>query len=68
MARHLAIGDIHGCVSALRTLVDFVALRDDDIIVTLGDYIDRGPDSRAVLDFLIDLGKTHHHVALRGNH
>ena len=68
MARHLAIGDIHGCISALRTLVDFVALRDDDIIVTLGDYIDRGPDSRAVLDFLIDLGKTHHHVALRGNH
>jgi serine/threonine protein phosphatase 1 len=68
MARHLAIGDIHGCVSALRTLVDFVALRDDDIIVTLGDYIDRGPDSRAVLDFLIDLAKTHHHVALRGNH
>ena len=54
MARHLAIGDIHGCISALTTLVDFVALRDDDIIVTLGDYIDRGPDSRAVLDFLIE--------------
>jgi len=68
MARHLAIGDIHGCISALTTLVDFVALRDDDIIVTLGDYIDRGPDSRAVLDFLIALGKSHHHVPLRGNH
>ncbi len=37
MVRHLAIGDIHGCVNELTTLVDFVALRDDDIIVTLGD-------------------------------
>ena len=66
MARHLAIGDIHGCISALTTLVDFVALRDDDIIVTLGDYIDRGPDSRAVLNFLIALGKTHHHMSTQG--
>lgn len=68
MARHLVIGDIHGCISALTTLVDFVALRDDDTIVTLGDYIDRGPDSCAVIDFLITLGKSHHHVPLRGNH
>lgn len=68
MARHLAIGDIHGCITALTTLVDFVAFRHDDTIVTLGDYVDRGPDSRAVLDFLIVLGKAHNHVPLRGNH
>jgi hypothetical protein len=37
MARHLAIGDFHGCISALTTLIDFVSLRDDDIIITLGD-------------------------------
>lgn len=43
MARHLAIGDIHGCINALTTLVDFVAFRHDDIIVTSGDYVDRGP-------------------------
>jgi len=66
--RHLAIGDIHGCITALRSLIDFVALEPDDTIVTLGDYVDRGPDSRAVLDFIIELGKHHHHVALRGNH
>lgn len=68
MARHLAIGDIHGCITALRSLVDFVAVRPDDTIITLGDYVDRGPDSSAVLDFIIDLGKTHTLVPLRGNH
>ena len=68
MKRHLAIGDIHGCIRALTSLVDFVGLRPDDTIVTLGDYVDRGPDSRAVVDFVINLGKTHHLVPLRGNH
>lgn len=68
MARHLAIGDIHGCINALRSLVDFVELRPDDTIVTLGDYVDRGPDSRAVVDFVIGSGKTHDLVPLRGNH
>jgi len=48
--------------------VDFVELRADDTIVTLGDYVDRGPDSRAVMDFIINLGQTHQLVALRGNH
>lgn len=68
MARHLAIGDIHGCITALTSLVEVVGLCDDDTIVTLGDYVDRGPDSRAVLDLVINLGETHHLVALRGNH
>ena len=66
--RHLAIGDIHGCIRALTTLVDSVGLRPDDTIVTLGDYVDRGPDSQGVLDFLIGLGETHNLVPLRGNH
>ena len=68
MTRHLAIGDIHGCITALTTLIDFVAPRADDTIVTLGDYVDRGPDSRAVVEFIIDLDKTHNLVPLRGNH
>ncbi len=68
MARHLAIGDIHGCRRALTTLIDFVSLRPDDIVVTLGDYVDRGPDSAGVLEFVIELGKSHKLVPLRGNH
>jgi len=68
MKRHLAIGDIHGCIDALTALIDSVELRPDDTIVTLGDYVGRGPDSSAVLNFIIALGKTHHLVPLRGNH
>jgi len=68
VARHLAIGDIHGCFNALKTLLDFIELRDDDTIITLGDYIDRGPDSRAVLDLIIELDRSHQLVPLRGNH
>ena len=68
MTRHLAIGDIHGCIDALTSLINYVALRPDDTIVTLGDYVDRGPNSAAVLDFIIDLGESHNLVPLRGNH
>lgn len=68
MARHLAIGDIHGCLTALKSLVEFVEFRDDDTIITLGDYVDRGPDSRGVVDFVIELGKRYNLVPLRGNH
>ena len=68
MTRHLAIGDIHGCFEALRTLCDFVRLRDDDVIITLGDYCNRGPNTCAVLDFLIRLDCSHQLRPLRGNH
>ena len=68
MPRHLAIGDIHGCLNALQTLVEFVELRDDDVLVTLGDYVDRGPNSRGVLEWLIKFKQTSRLVALKGNH
>lgn len=68
MPRHLAIGDIHGCYDALRTLCDFVELRDDDVLVTLGDYVNRGPNACAVLDWLIHQQRTRILRPLRGNH
>jgi serine/threonine protein phosphatase 1 len=68
MKRHLAVGDIHGCHNALMTLMDFVAPSRDDTIVTLGDYVDRGPNSAAVIESLIDLDKNHKLIPLRGNH
>ncbi|TWT52454.1 Serine/threonine-protein phosphatase 1 [Rubripirellula amarantea] len=68
MPRHLAIGDVHGCLDALLALVDFVGIRDDDVVVTLGDYVDRGPDTCGVLDWLIKFDQTHGLVPLRGNH
>ena len=66
--RTLAIGDIHGSNIALKALSEYVGFRSDDIIVTLGDYIDRGPDSKGVIDFLIELGQTHQLINLKGNH
>lgn len=66
--RILAIGDIHGCSIALRTLLDVVKPGSDDILVTLGDYVDRGPDSRGILDTLISLEKTTQLKPIIGNH
>jgi serine/threonine protein phosphatase 1 len=53
--RTIAIGDIHGCAAALAALVEVIRPGPDDTLVMLGDYIDRGPDSRGVLDQLIAL-------------
>lgn len=66
--RILAIGDIHGCARMLDTLLDAVAPTPEDTLVTLGDYVDRGLESPAVLERLLALSQTHHLVALRGNH
>jgi serine/threonine protein phosphatase 1 len=66
--RVLATGDIHGCTRALDTLLALVNPRPEDQLVFLGDYVDRGPDSRGALDRLLKLRETHQVVALRGNH
>jgi serine/threonine protein phosphatase 1 len=68
MERLIAIGDVHGCRVALDTLLDEIAPGPDDIVVTLGDYVDRGPDSRGVVDRLIELGKQTRWIGILGNH
>jgi len=66
--RTIAIGDIHGCVTAFDALLNELKLQKDDQLITLGDYVDRGPDSRAVLDRMIALKDSVQLIALRGNH
>ena len=66
--RLIAIGDIHGCRVALENLLEVVDPQPNDIIVTLGDYVDRGPDSRGVIDTLIEWGGKTRIVGLLGNH
>lgn len=66
--RTIAIGDIHGCRTALETLIGAIDPRESDQFVFLGDYINRGPDSRGVIEFLIDFATRHRCVFLRGNH
>ena len=66
--RTIAIGDIHGCATALETLLETLAPTSDDLIITLGDYVDRGPESRRVIDLLLDLEQRCELIALLGNH
>lgn len=66
--RLIAIGDIHGCLSALNAVLAAIAPRSDDTLVLLGDYVDRGPDSRGVLNRVLALCDTCHVVPLLGNH
>src|SRR5260221_14505914 len=66
--RTIAIGDIHGCSAALSALIETIAPTPEDVIVTLGDYINRGPDPRGVLELLIGLGRRVRLVPILGNH
>jgi serine/threonine protein phosphatase 1 len=66
--RTLAIGDIHGCLRALDGLLALLRPQPDDVVVTLGDYADRGPNSRGVIDRLLELRTRCRLVCLRGNH
>lgn len=66
----IAIGDIHGCS---KTLIELLSRLNREFgnsrtYVFLGDYVDRGPDSKKVVDTLIDFSKDHECVFLRGNH
>lgn len=67
-----AIGDIHGCYEKLVTLLDKIRKQFDlksDTLLFLGDYIDRGPDSFRVTEYLIDLKKQIPGIVfLKGNH
>ena len=66
--RYLAIGDIHGCSQALERLLAVVQPQPEDIIITLGDYLNKGPDSKGVIEKLIQLSQTHQLIPLKGNH
>ena len=69
MKRLIAVGDIHGQYRMLVDLMAQIKPGDEDQLVFLGDYIDRGSGSPAVIDWLIDF-KQHYPqtVFLRGNH
>ncbi len=69
MKRLIAVGDIHGQRKLLDDLLEQIQPTDQDQFVFLGDYIDRGPDSKAVIELLIDFQLIYPQtVFLRGNH
>ncbi len=66
--RTIAVGDVHGHSAALGAVLVAIEPAPDDTIVMMGDYVDRGPDSRGVLDMLIGLSGCCRLVPLLGNH
>ena len=69
-----AVGDVHGCLDQLRALEQLIttdgeAIAGEKLIVTLGDYVDRGPDSAGVIEHLMrPLPHDFERVLLGGNH
>ena len=63
-----AVGDIHGERELLEELLGKLPLESDDRIVFIGDYIDRGPDSKGAVDFLIEFARKRSCTFLLGNH
>lgn len=71
--RRIAIGDVHGCVKTLRAMVeDRIQWTTDDRLILLGDYVNKGPDSKGVLDYVAELqamtSESGNVITLRGNH
>lgn len=66
--RRFVIGDVHGCAKALRSLIEAINPQADDELIFLGDYIDRGPNSRDVVQQVLELRQRCQVVPLRGNH
>ena len=70
MSRLFAISDIHGCYKPFYELVtNTINLKKSDQLILLGDYIDRGYQSKEVIDFILDLNDSGYNItSLTGNH
>lgn len=68
MARLLALGDIHGCVHALDTVLAAADVGRGDTLVALGDVIDYGRETSTVIERLLELRSRCDLICIRGNH
>jgi serine/threonine protein phosphatase 1 len=67
--RQLIIGDVHGCFDTLYALVEEqIQLQQTDQLIFLGDLINRGKDSKKVLDYLMQLELEYEIYCIKGNH
>ena len=68
--KRYVVGDIHGCVKSFRSMIKSkLKLTKEDTLFLLGDYIDRGPDSKGVIDFIMELQRESYNVKpIMGNH
>lgn len=63
-----AFGDIHGCSLELSLILERLPLTPESLLIFLGDYVDRGEDSKGVIEEILNLKKKYKVVALKGNH
>ena len=68
MPRYIAITDIHGELGKLESVLSKIERRPDDIFVFMGDYIDRGPDSKGVVEKVMEISEQFQTVCLIGSH
>ena len=70
MVKHWVIPDIHGCSKTIRALInEQIKPSKHDWLYFLGDYIDRGPDAKGVIDFILSLQEQEYNIrTIRGNH
>lgn len=68
MARLIAVGDIHAHYNLLLDLMEKIKPDESDKFVFLGDYIDRGKNSKKVVDYLLEFKEKYECIFLRGNH
>lgn len=70
MRNRWVIPDVHGNIKTLKSLIEnYIDLSKDDELYFLGDYIDRGPDSKGVIDYIMSLQNSGYNIhCIRGNH
>lgn len=70
IGRRFAVGDIHGCGLTFRHLIEEVLqISTEDDVFLLGDYVNRGPNSKMVIDYILELREQGYHITtLKGNH
>ena len=68
MSRYIAITDIHGELDKLNSVLDKIDKKPDDTFVFMGDYIDRGPNSKGVVERIMEIGKYFKSIYLIGSH
>lgn len=68
MPKTIIIGDIHGCIFELENLIKRINIQPDDLVISIGDLIDKGPDPAAVIRFMVNLKQRCKVELILGNH
>jgi serine/threonine protein phosphatase 1 len=68
MKRTLVIGDIHGGLKALKQVLERAAVKKEDKLVFLGDFVDGWSESAQVMEFVIQLSSQQECICIKGNH